>query len=215
MAYRLIIFDLDGTLVDSRADLSAAVNHALHAMGLPAVPLETVSSYVGEGARILMQRALGEHQDRIEQGLALFMAYYRVHLLDHTRLYPGIAELLEALAARPGTLAVLSNKPEAMTRAVLEGLGVLRYFAAVLGGDSLPARKPDPAGIDHLRSLTATPRESVLVVGDSAIDARTAAAAGVAFCGVAWGLAPDSLRAAPVRHVITHPRELLAVVDGG
>jgi len=216
VAYEHVIFDLDGTLVDSRADLSAAVNHALRALERPAVPLETVSSYVGEGARVLMQRALGvAHQERIEEGLGLFMIHYREHLLDHTRPYPGIRDLLAALVARRIALSVLSNKPEAMSRAVLEGLGVLHHFVAVVGGDSLPVHKPDPGGIEHLRSLTATPRTRVLVVGDSAIDARTAQAAGVAFCGVAWGLAPASLRAVHAQRIIAHPGELLAIVECG
>jgi phosphoglycolate phosphatase len=212
--YDHIIFDLDGTLIDSRADLAASVNFALRTLCLPEQPAETICGYVGEGARVLMQRALGEaHQDQLDRGLELFLGYYGAHLLDDTRPYAGIPETLDTLAARRMTLSVLSNKPEAMSRTILSGLGILRYFVTVLGGDSLPARKPDPAGIEHLRRLTHTPRERVVVVGDSAIDLQTARAAGVAFCGVAWGFAPASLRAALAERIIEEPRELLTLVE--
>jgi phosphoglycolate phosphatase len=210
-----IVFDLDGTLVDSLADLTAAVNHARRALGLPELPPEAVSGYVGEGARVLVQRSLGaEHQDRFEDGLRLFMAYYGAHLLDRTQPYPEVTEMLAALAARGAALSVLSNKPVAMSRAIVDGLGLSSCFVAVVGGDSLPARKPDPAGLEYLRALTGTPPERTLVVGDSAIDLQTARAAGCAFCGVAWGLAPATLRAAAPQRIIERPMDLLAVVEG-
>jgi phosphoglycolate phosphatase len=216
LRFTLLVFDLDGTLIDSRADLSAAVNHVLYAFGLPELAPEVVAGYVGEGARVLVERALGAaHRDRLDDGLQRFIDYYGAHLLDHTRPYPGIPELLATLVTHGATLAVLSNKPVAMSRAILDGLGLASHFIAVLGGDSLPARKPAPAGVEHLRALTATPAERVLVVGDSLIDLQTAAAAGVAFCGVTWGFAPDALRAAAPARLIEHPGELLAVVEGG
>ena len=103
----------------------------------------------------------------------------------------------------------------ALSRAILTGLGLAARFVAILGGDSLPARKPDPAGLEQLRALTATARERMLLVGDSGIDLRTARAGGVAFCGVAWGLAPEALAEAGAGRIIAHPRELVAVVEGG
>jgi phosphoglycolate phosphatase len=211
-----VAFDLDGTLIDSRADLAAAVNHALRVLGLPAVDADTVYGYVGEGARVLVERALGPaHRDRVEEGLALFMAHYGAHLLDHTRPFPGIEEMSAVLGERGVVLSVLTNKPAALSRTILDGLGLLPRFLAVLGGDSLPTRKPDPAGVEHLRALTGTPRDRMLLVGDSGIDVRTARAAGVGFCGVSWGLVPDGLRAAAPERIVAHPSELLPIVLGG
>ena len=210
-----VVFDLDGTLVDSRADLAAAVNHALAAFGLAQLPVETLGGYVGEGARVLVQRALGaDHLDLLAPALDAFLAYYGAHLLDATRAYPGIPEALGALGARGVVLSVLTNKPVAMSRTILAGLGLADRFVAIVGGDSLPVRKPDPAGVEHLRAQSGTARERVLLVGDSPIDLRTARAAGVAFCGVAWGLAPDALRAAWPGPLVDHPADLLPVVGG-
>jgi phosphoglycolate phosphatase len=165
---------------------------------------------------VLLQRALGpEHQDRLEDGVAAFMTYYGAHLLDETRPYPGVVDALTAIAARGGILSVLTNKPIALTRAILDGLALTSRFVDVIGGDSLPVRKPDPSGMEQLRARSATPRERMLFVGDSAIDVRTARAAGVTVCGVAWGLVPESLRAEPPDHQIHHPAELLPIVERG
>ena len=216
LVFEHIVFDLDGTLIDSRADLSAAVNHVLQSFGLPELPLETVCQYVGEGARMLMQRALGPaHQARLDEGLGVFLTYYGAHLLDHTRPYDGIPEALAALAERGVVLSVLTNKPAAMSRTILAGLHLLPRFAAVVGGDSLPARKPDPAGMDSLLATTRTSRERTLLVGDSLIDMHTARAARVAFCGVAWGLCRADLIAARVDRMIEHPSKLVHIAELG
>jgi len=209
LVYSHVIFDLDGTLVDSRVDLAKAVNHMLGALGMARLPLDTVTGYIGEGARVLVQRSLGPAaQDHLESGLRIFLDYYGVHLLDQTRPYPGIPELLGGLHGRGITLSVLTNKPEAMSRSILGGLGLLHRFVAVVGGDTLPARKPDPAGVVHLCTLTNTSTNHVLLVGDSVIDLRTARAAGVAFCGVAWGLGLDGLRAAGAGRIVQTPAEV-------
>ncbi len=215
VAYDHVAFDLDGTLVDSRADLAGAVNHVLRTFGLPAIDPTTLYGYVGEGARVLVSRALGpDRQDLVEPGVEAFIPYYRAHLLDATRPYPGVEDALAALAARGVALSVLTNKPVGLSRAILDGLGVMRHFVGVVGGDSLSVRKPDPAGLEQLRTITRTPRERTLLVGDSAIDVRTARAAGVAFCGVAWGLTPEGLHAAGPERLIAHPMELVEVVAG-
>src|SRR3989442_1231003 len=191
VVYDHVAFDLDGTLIDSRADLTAAVNHVLRGLGLAELPPATLYRYVGDGARVLVERALGpEHQDRLEAAVEAFMAYYAAHLLDATRPYPGVEEALAALAARGGACSVLTHKPAAMSPAILVGL-------------------------ERLRALTATARERMLLVGDSGIDLRTARAGGVAFCGVAWGLAPEALEAARPERIIAHPRELVALVERG
>jgi phosphoglycolate phosphatase len=208
-----VIFDLDGTLVDSRLDLTAAVNHVLRTFGLRELPLETVCQYVGEGARVLVQRALGpEHQARLDAGLDVFLSYYGAHLLDHTRPYDGIPEALQSLAEHGVILSVLTNKPAAMSRTILHGLGLVSRFAAIVGGDSLPARKPDPAGVDYLLTTTGTSRAHTLLVGDSLIDAATARAARVAFCGVAWGLRRADLVAARIEPIVDHPSQLVAII---
>ena len=211
-----VAFDLDGTLIDSRADLASSVNHVLRTLGIPEQAPETLYGYVGEGARVLVERALGPARcERFEEGVALFMEYYGEHLLDATVPYPGMVKLLDTLAARGVALSVLTNKPIRLSRAILDGLALTPRFVGVIGGDSLPTRKPDPAGLDELRRLSGTPPERTLLVGDSSIDVATARAAGVAFCGVTWGLSPDALLAAAPERLIHHAAELLTIVEPG
>lgn len=187
-ATRLAIFDLDGTLVDSREDLFRAVEHALASLGLPPRTLDEVTGFVGEGAARIVARSIAPNDHLLEPALALWTAHYDAHLLDHTRLYPGVAA---ALASARCALAVHTNKPGAMARRILEGLGVLARFAAVVGGDDGP-RKPDPAGtLQIMARLDAAPEETVFV-GDSRVDGETAAAAGVRFVAVTWGFLPAS-----------------------
>jgi phosphoglycolate phosphatase len=216
LRYEHVAFDLDGTLADTRADLAAATNHVLRSFGLAEIPPRSVYALVGEGARRLVERALGpERADRIDEGVRRFLEYYGAHLLDATTLYPGVADALAALADHGVVLSVLSNKPEAMSRTVLDGLGVHGRFRAIVGGDSLPTRKPDPAGLDSLRRLTGTSHDAMLLVGDSPIDVATAANASIDFCGVAWGLDPDALRAARPPCVIDSAAALVTLaVDG-
>jgi phosphoglycolate phosphatase len=215
-AYQHVSFDLDGTLVDSRADLAAAVNHVLGELGHAALPAETLQGFVGEGARRLVERALGADAPAalLEDALARFMCRYGQHLLDTTRPYPGVPALLEALDTWGVALSVLTNKPERMSRAILDGLGLGQHFVAVVSGDSLPTRKPDPAGVQHLLSVSGAARDQMLLVGDSAVDVRTARAAGIAFCGVTWGLTPDGMWAEDPERVIDEPADLLHVVAG-
>jgi phosphoglycolate phosphatase len=209
-----VAFDLDGTLIDSRADLASSVNHVLRTMGLVECAPETLYGYVGEGARVLVERALGPaRRERFDEGVALFMDYYGTHLLDATVPYPGMVDLLDALAARGVALSVLTNKPVGLSRRILDGLALTSRFVGIIGGDSLPVRKPDPAGLDALRGLTGTARERTLLVGDSSIDVATARAGGVAFCGVAWGLSPDALFAAGPERVVHDTAELLTFIE--
>jgi phosphoglycolate phosphatase len=197
-----VVFDLDGTLVDSRRDLATAVNGLRASYGLPALPLSAVMGMVGEGARLLVARALGVEAaialDGPDGALSRFYARYDEVLLATTRPYPGIPELLAALAPRL-PLAVLSNKPGGFTRRVLAGLGLAGAFAAVVGGDGPYPRKPDPAGLRALAAGFGAPPERVVLVGDSAIDAETAARAGAPFALVAWGLPAPAEREAIVR----------------
>jgi phosphoglycolate phosphatase len=213
--YDHVACDLDGTVVDSRADLAAATNHVLRSFGRPEIPPRSVYALVGEGARRLVERALGPaHAADVDEGVARFLAYYGAHLLDATVLYPGVADALDALDDAGVALTVCSNKPEGYSRAILDGLGVAARFRAIIGGDSLPTRKPDPAGMAKLVRITGVPRARTLLVGDSPVDVATAANAGVAFCGVAWGLDPERLRGADPEIVVETPEELVALVVG-
>lgn len=181
---RLAVFDLDGTLVDSLDDLHASVTHALRAVGLPPRTREEVRGFVGEGARILLARAVEPRGELVERALAAWRAHYEAHCLDRTRPYPGIDALL---AGAGRALAVHTNKPGAMARKILAGLGLLPRFAAVLGGDEA-ARKPDPMGLlEIMARIGAAPGDTVLV-GDSRHDVAAARAAGVSMVAVTWGL---------------------------
>src|SRR5579871_3593867 len=154
-SYALIVFDLDGTLVDSRRDLATSANAALRELGLPERSLDEISSFVGEGARKLIEKAVAPRLDLAPSALESFFGHYSRHLLDTTRPYDGIPELLQGLRER--RLAIATNKPGKYARRILAGLGLLEPFAAVLGGDEGP-RKPDPALVDRLRALVAAPR---------------------------------------------------------
>ena len=202
---RLAIFDLDGTLVDSGLDLCLAVNHALRTVGLPERSLEEVSGFVGEGAARLVERAVAPRLDLRDAALAAWWEHYQVHLLDHTVLFPGLAELI---ASVPVPLAVHTNKPGRMARAILQGLGVAARFKVVVGGDEAP-RKPDPEGTRRiLEQLGVAPAEAVLV-GDSLVDLATARAVPVRFIPVAWGLvSPERLVAAGAPPPVRTPGEL-------
>jgi len=183
-----LVFDLDGTLIDSRRDLATAVNRTREELGLAPLAVAEIVGMVGEGARRLVEKALGAEvpPERFEEVFRRYLEHYRVVLLDTTRPYDGMSEALARLAARY-PLAVLTNKPEELSRAVLDGLGLLEHFAEVLGGDSLPSRKPDPAGLLHLAGRLGAAPNNILLVGDSEIDAATARAAGCRFALVTWG----------------------------
>ena len=216
MRRSLVVFDLDGTLIDSAADLAAAVNATLARLSpaTPPLPLERIRSFVGHGAGMLVARALlaAGLPDRPEEILPLYLDVYRGRMLDQTRLYPGVAEALDAL--RGHTLAVLTNKPGDMSRAILAGLGVADRFARICGAEDVPAKKPDPAGLRLLMADAGTGPESVAMVGDSPVDVRTGRAAGVLTVGVSYGLDPDGLRAEPPDVLLDDLRALPGLVGG-
>ncbi len=190
-----LIFDLDGTLVDSKSDLAAATNFMLAALALPTLTEPQVERLIGDGARVLVARALGpQRADLVPRGFTLFMEYYVAHLLDHTQPYPGIHELLAAVHAQGLTLSVLTNKPEAPSRAILTGLGLADFFGVIVGGDTLPMRKPDPLGVHDLQRRTGIALAATLLIGDSRIDMATGQAAGVTTCGVTWGFDAEGMR---------------------
>jgi phosphoglycolate phosphatase len=191
----LFIFDLDGTLVDSRLDLANAVNATRAHMGMGALENERVYSYVGNGAPVLVRRALGEQATEVEvqEGLEFFLEFYREHDLDYTVLYPGVKETLDRLREAGKQMAVLTNKPVRMSSAIVEGLGVAPYFFRVYGGNSFEFKKPHPIGVDALIQEAGVTRDTTLMVGDSSVDVQTARNAGIACCGVTYGFQPESL----------------------
>ena len=191
----LIIFDLDGTLIDSRHDLANAVNATLRYMDREPLTNERVYSYVGNGAPVLVRRALGEGATDAEVAKALefFLSFYADHDLDYTRLYPGVRETLDRLRDAGKRMAVLTNKPVRMSRHIVDGLGVAPYFFQVYGGNSFETKKPDPMGVEALRKEAGSARETTLMVGDSSVDVLTARNAGIPCCCVTYGFQPESL----------------------
>jgi phosphoglycolate phosphatase len=206
----LVVFDLDGTLVDSLQDLASAVNASLDEVspGTPPLPLADVRAFVGEGARLLVERSLRARglPQPTDSVLPIFLDRYRRGLLATTRLYPGVAEALDALA--PTTLAVLTNKPGDMSRAILEGLGAAARFARILGAGDGPARKPDPAGLIGLAAELGAEPAATAMVGDTAVDVATGRAAGALTVGVTWGLDPDGVRRAEPDLLVSDMRDL-------
>jgi len=209
---RVLIFDLDGTLIDSGLDLAHSVNAALAESGRSALPHQTIFSYVGDGAGELIRRALGNGAGNaeVDRILTFFLNYYRAHMLDNTRLYPGVREGLEQLAGY--SLAVLTNKPVRFSRAILEGLHVDQFFRFIYGGNSFERKKPDPMGVRTLlQDFGATPGEA-MVVGDSDVDVRTARNAGTVACGVTYGLGSAGLRDCPPDLLVDSLTELPGVL---
>jgi phosphoglycolate phosphatase len=184
---RALIFDLDGTLIDSKRDLIHSVNAMLKEMGREQLHEDTISGYIGHGAPQLVGRALGENATEAERECALkfFLGYYEDHKMDTTCAYPGVPEALEKLAIFP--MAILTNKPVRISRRILEALGLARYFRSVYGGNSFETKKPDPLGTQViLREFGAAPREAMLI-GDSEVDIQTARNAGTLAAAVNYG----------------------------
>jgi phosphoglycolate phosphatase len=210
----LVIFDLDGTLVDSKLDLVHSVNAARGLMNLPPISEQLVSSYVGNGAPVLMQRALGPQASEAEvaRGLEFFMTYYRAHMLDNTRLYSGVKDALDRLREAGAKMAVLTNKPVRLSRLMVEGLGLKQHFFQVYGGNSFEQKKPDPIGIETLLRESGLARERTIMVGDSGVDIQTARNAKVQACGVSYGFQPESFVEYPPDFVVDDLAELVEYV---
>jgi phosphoglycolate phosphatase len=210
----LLIFDLDGTLIDSSVDLAISMNATREHVGMPPLDPALIFSFVGNGAATLVRRALGPSapEDLVESALAFFLKFYRAHALEHTRLYPGVEEIVETLAAEGHTLAVLTNKPVRISTDIMKALKLSDLFLRIYGGDSFPRKKPDPIGITTLQQEANTEANDTLMVGDSGVDVQTARNAGVRSCGVTWGFQPEALETDAPDYLVHSARELLAVV---
>jgi phosphoglycolate phosphatase len=216
---RLLVFDLDGTLIDSRLDLIHSVNAMLQHIGRPELDGDVIASYVGDGAPALVRRAVGDTDDEalFRGALEYFLGYYRLHKLDHTTVYEGIAETLASLA-NPSLanrsngvrrqMAVLSNKPVNPSRDIVQALGLRDFFVRVYGGNSFTTKKPDPLGVRTILQETGMAADEALMIGDSAVDILTGRNAGLWTCGVTYGFAPHSLEEVPPDVLIESPRDL-------
>jgi phosphoglycolate phosphatase len=212
---KLLVFDLDGTLIDSRADLAASINAMLNHFGRSSLPEDVIASYIGDGASMLVRRSLGDpaDEDFVEQAVDYFLSYYREHKLDHTHLYDGVLESLERLRASAGAyprqMAVLSNKPVGPSREICQALELKPYFFQIYGGNSFPTKKPDPAGLLALIAEAYVRPEETLMIGDTDVDVLTARNAGAWALGCKFGLSPHTLEYAPPDCMVDMPRDWL------
>lgn len=221
--FTAVIFDADGTLIDSKDDIAVAVNHALKVMGRPTLPHQQIYRYIGHGGLVLVASALrgGEpvlHPDPAlqaegKEALKHFLAYYSQHPVDHTRLFPGVAETLAELSRRGKKLAVATNKDLALTRQILRQLQTESYFSIILGDGNAPARKPDPEIIREILRSFDVPPSAAVMVGDSDVDVQTARNAGTAAIGLTYGHGGrTSLEKAGADWVVDDMRDLLEIL---
>ncbi len=203
---RLLVFDLDGTLIDSKKDLVEAVNATLVQFGLRPQPEDRIASYIGDGAGMLVKRALaadGADASLAPGALEAFLAYYREHKLDHTRVYRGVLEQLAALGeAMPVKMAVLTNKPVRASAEICAGLGLAPFFFRTYGGNSFSTKKPDPEGLEKLMAEAGARPEATVMIGDSDVDIRTARAAGAWSVGCRYGFSPHSIADMEVKELV-------------
>ena len=184
---RALIFDLDGTLIDSKLDLVHSVNATLRELKRPELPAATISSYIGNGAPVLVAKSLGQdvNPDELTLGLKYFLSYYEEHKMDNTCAYPGVPEALHRLSAMP--MAVLTNKPARISVRILEALGLANYFRCIYGGNSFATKKPDPYGANTILREFGLGATDAMLVGDSEVDVQTARNSGMLAAIVNYG----------------------------
>ena len=223
---KLLVFDLDGTLIDSAQDLCNSVNATLTHFKRQPLPDELIASFIGNGTLMLVRRALAAgvstpvDEDYLALAHAYFIDYYRVHKLDFTYAYDGVVDALAALrqlhdlsGGEARSLAVLTNKPVRAARGICEGLGLAGYFLHIYGGDSFPVKKPDPMGLRSLMEETGARPDETVMIGDSKVDVETARNAGVWCVGCTFGLAPESLAANPPDVLVDSAAEWVAALS--
>jgi phosphoglycolate phosphatase len=230
---KLLVFDLDGTLIDSAQDLCNSVNAALGHVGCETLPDPLIASFVGNGVLLLLRRSLARAQgiplDQVEEALlaraqSFFLDYYREHKLDFTCAYEGVLEALAALKqlhdltdeagrSRGQAMAVLTNKPVRPAREICAALGLAPYFMNIYGGNSFPTKKPDPGGLLALMTEAGARPDETVMVGDSKVDVETARNAGAWSVGCTFGLAPGSLSDAPPDVIVDSPDDWTAALS--
>lgn len=216
---RLIVFDLDGTLIDSRKDLANSVDAMLTQMHRQPLPEEIIATYIGDGAGMLVRRALGDPEEEhlVDEGLRRFLDYYREHKLDHTYVYPGVFESLEALRTMPDgsarAMAILTNKPIGPSYAICEALGLSPYFFEIYGGNTFATKKPDPEGLNTLIREAGVTAQETLMVGDSDVDVLTARRAGTWVMGCRYGLSSHTLESIPSDCLVDSAAEWAAALN--
>ena len=223
---KLIVFDLDGTLIDSARDLCNSVNAALEHMGRPHLPDEIIASFVGNGAPMLVRRSLAVengvapdevHDEELATAYNFFLTHYREHKLDFTYAYEGVLDALSAIgrmpAGTPRLLAVLTNKPVRPARAICEGLGMGSTFFRIYGGDSFPLKKPDPLGLRTIMDEAGARPEETLMIGDSKVDVQTAHTAGAWSLGCLFGFGPQNLMEVPPDFIVDSAAEWAAALN--
>lgn len=214
--FDVVAFDLDGTLADTSPDLAGALNHTLGVLGRPGIDPGSVRHLIGHGAKALLRKGLaatGESPETlVEQGFPVFLDYYAAHICEGTMAYDGLDEALDALSAKGVALALCTNKPERLTHLLLDALGWTRRFQSVIGGDTLPVRKPDPAPLREAVARAGGGRAAF--VGDSITDADTARAMGLPLIAVSFGFSDRPASALGAARVIDHYRELVPALAG-
>ncbi len=223
---RLLVFDLDGTLIDSRLDLCNSVNAMLNHLGKPKLPEAVIAGYIGDGASMLVRRALGDpegdshDEEYLQEALAFFLDFYRIHKLDFTYVYPGVLDSLEAIRSRhPDILmAILTNKPVNPSHDICDHFGLSRFFFSNYGGNSFHTKKPDPHGLltliaeaGEISGSTIPPSETIMI-GDTDTDVLTARNCGARSIGCTFGLNPHSLEDAPPDHLAHSPADWLPIL---
>jgi len=213
--FDVVAFDLDGTLADTAPDLAASLNHTLERLGRPGVEPESVRHLVGQGARALLRRGLAAGGDAdealVEAAFPIYLDHYAANICVGTRCYPALEEAMAQLDARGVALAICTNKSERLTRLLVEALGWNGRFAAIVGADTLPVRKPDPAPLREAVARAGGGRAAF--VGDSITDADTAVAAGVPFVAVSFGFSDRPVEALGADAVIDSYRDLVRVLE--
>ena len=211
---KLIVFDLDGTLIDSRRDLANSINAMLTEFGRQPLPEEIIAEYIGDGANMLVRRALGDPADEplIDSALNSFLNHYRIHKLDYTYVYEGVFEALEAL--KPGRqMAVLTNKPVIPAQAICDALKLTSYFFRIYGGNSFTTKKPDPKGLTTLIHEAGVLPEETVMVGDSDVDILTARRAKTWALGCRYGLSSHTVETIPSDYLADFPKDWISALD--